>query len=162
MYPASTIAYAFVKKGMDEGNPISQMKLQKMVYFAHGIHLAIHQKPLIKDAVQVWKFGPVIPSLYQAFKLYGSNPITDFSLANNVASNALGVATLDTDALQTINMTWGALCNLNALQLSNWTHTAGSPWSNNYREGISDIVIPQAEMQEYFKQYLAQDDSAKN
>ncbi|WP_165852004.1 Panacea domain-containing protein [Mucilaginibacter terrenus] len=40
-YSASEIAAALVQKGIDSGAPVTQMKLQKMVYFAHGYNLAI-------------------------------------------------------------------------------------------------------------------------
>ena len=155
MYSASIIAYAFVKKGIDSGNPISQMKLQKMVYFSHGLHLALHHRPLIKDAIQAWKFGPVIPEIYREYKLYGSGPIIDFKWAKNPffpEDNPL--KELDYDAIETINSTWAALSDWDAVQLSNWTHLDGSPWQKYYKEGVSDIIIPQAEMEEYFKQYV--------
>ena len=76
-YPASLIAQLFVKKGIEEGNPITQMKLQKVVYFAHGLYLGSQRKPLIKESFQAWKFGPVVPDIYHTYKLYGSAPITD-------------------------------------------------------------------------------------
>ncbi len=156
MYPASIIAYAFVKRGIDERAPISQMKLQKMIYFAQGIHLAIHGRALIKDAIQAWKFGPVIPDVYHDYKLYGSSPINDFkwTISTKYFLSDGILSELDATALETINMTWDALKDWNAIQLSNWTHLEGSPWQKLYKDGVSDITIPQQLMQEYFKQYL--------
>ncbi|MGN6477898.1 MAG: Panacea domain-containing protein, partial [Flavipsychrobacter sp.] len=63
-YPASVIAYAFVIKGIEEGNPVTQMKLQKLVYFANGIYLAQGYGPLIKESFQSWEYGPVVPEIY--------------------------------------------------------------------------------------------------
>src|SRR5215469_2786509 len=79
-YPASLIAYAFVKRGIDDGNPVTQMKLQKLVYFAHGLHLASYNEPLISEKFQAWKYGPVVPAIYRDYKLYGSSPILDTDL----------------------------------------------------------------------------------
>lgn len=155
MYPASVIARAFVQRGIDEGNPVTQMKLQKLIYFAQGIHLAMHHTPLVKDVIQAWKFGPVIPEIYQEYKLYGSLPITDFKYARSFSffdENPNYI--LDEDAKYTINETWNALKNLNAIELSNWTHADGSPWSNHFKQGIADISIPTDEMETYFKRYL--------
>ena len=45
-------------------NDISPMKLQKLVYYAHAWHLAFLGQPLIREEVQAWKFGPVIPDVY--------------------------------------------------------------------------------------------------
>jgi uncharacterized phage-associated protein len=63
-YPASLIAQLFVNRAIKEGNPITQMKLQKMVYVAHGLYLASHNEPLIKENFQAWRFGPVVPDIY--------------------------------------------------------------------------------------------------
>src|SRR5215510_7158653 len=62
---------------LDLGQPLTPMKLQKLVYFAHGWSLALTGVPLIKDAVEAWRYGPVIPALYHEFKHNGARPITD-------------------------------------------------------------------------------------
>ena len=52
------------------------MKLIKLVYIAHGWHLALENgKSLISEAVMAWKYGHVINSLYQKLKRYGSQDI---------------------------------------------------------------------------------------
>src|SRR5437868_3452952 len=82
MYPAPLIAYAFAQKGIEEGKPVTQMKLQKMVYFANGYHMVKYNEPLIKESFEAWKFGPVVPTIYENFKLYGSHPIADTNISN--------------------------------------------------------------------------------
>jgi uncharacterized phage-associated protein len=153
-YPASLIAYAFVKKGIEEGNPITQMKLQKLVYFAHGIHLAKYGKPLINEVFQAWKFGPVVPVIYQDYKLYGSEPIADtdrlFGFINHKYEEP-ELSKLDGKAKDAINITWEALKDVNANQLSNWTHNDNSPWHKFFVPDVTDIPIPNTEIEEYFK-----------
>src|SRR5258708_4237314 len=77
--PWKTLAAAnfFLAKGLEDGVSIDPLKLQKLVYFAHGWHLAVTGKPLIDEYVEAWPYGPVIPSLYHRFKSYGADPITD-------------------------------------------------------------------------------------
>lgn len=152
-YPATLIAYAFVKRGIEEGAPVTQMKLQKMVYFAHGLHLAVYKTPLIRDQIQAWKYGPVIPLIYQAYKFYGSAPIsgTDLILLGNEENE---LASLDAKAKKTINYTWSALKDTDVIRLTNWTHKEGSPWKDNYVEGINEIPIPNATIQKYFETFL--------
>lgn len=154
-YRAKTIAYAFVKRGIDEGIPVTQMKLQKMVYVAHGIHLALYSEPLIKEHFQAWKYGPVVRDIYSSYKFYGSKPIyhTDWLFSQeSMIANELN--TLDTKATKTIDTTWDALKTLNAGQLSNWTHKDESPWAQVYVEGVNDIVIPNEVIGNYFKQWV--------
>ena len=74
-YRACAIANYFLERA--EREPITQMKVQKLVYFAHGWHLGITQKPLINEQVEAWPYGPVIPSLYQDLKRWGADPITE-------------------------------------------------------------------------------------
>lgn len=153
-YSASLVAYAFVKKGIEENRPLTQMKLQKMVYFAQGIHLALHKEPLVKDIFQAWKYGPVIPEIYHTYKYYGSSPImdTEWVLLSHIEEKTL--ESINQKAKETINYTWDLLKDTNATKLSNWTHEMGSPWQKNYVEGMSDVDIPNEAIQIYFEGFL--------
>lgn len=44
------------------------MQVIKMAHIAHGYSLAIHNEPLVDEAVEAWKYGPVVPSLYYRAK----------------------------------------------------------------------------------------------
>ena len=55
------------------------MKMQKLVYLAHGWHLAIHDRPLISENFEAWPYGPVEEDLYHIFKPYRDAPITDYA-----------------------------------------------------------------------------------
>ena len=64
--------------------PITNLKLQKLLYYAQGFHLAMFGKPLFKEAIERWTYGPVVPEVYHAYKTYGSGtieypPEVDFS-----------------------------------------------------------------------------------
>ena len=52
------------------------MKLQKLVYIAHGWHLGLFDGLLISERVEAWRWGPVIESLYHEFKEFAKQPIT--------------------------------------------------------------------------------------
>jgi len=65
----------------ETGEPITNLKLQKLVYYAQAWHLANYSKPLFKKDFEAWVHGPVIPELYQSYKEKGSSPIeTDLEL----------------------------------------------------------------------------------
>ncbi len=122
MYPALAIANEFVRMGMDEGRPIDPMKLQKLVYLAHGWHLAFRGQPLIQDAIEAWQYGPVIPSLYAQFRRYGARDIT---APGPEAANAPAI-TNDVRAL--LQQVWKKYGGLSAIELSMFTHEAGFAW----------------------------------
>lgn len=153
MYHASLIAYAFVDKGIREGNPVSQMKLQKLLYLAQGISLVTKDDCLIEEDFQAWKYGPVIPAIYQEYKLYGSSPIQDIYWLS-AYKELPNLEILDTEANSMINDVWSLAKNISSVQLSNWTHKDGSPWAKNYKEGVSDIIIPKPEIKEYFSTFV--------
>lgn len=152
-YPASLIAYAFVKKGIDEGKFVTQMKLQKLVYFAHGYHLAKYGVPLIKENFQAWKFGPVVPEIYNDFKLYGSKLITDtasFTPSDTYKQRSL----LNSESIDSINYTWEVLKDFSAMALSYWTHQPQTPWSKVYDPDQKSTPISNEEIKNYFEGLL--------
>jgi uncharacterized phage-associated protein len=152
-YPASLIAYAFVKKGIDEGKFVTQMKLQKLVYFAQGYHLAKYNEPLIKENFEAWKFGPVVPEIYQDFKLYGSKLITNTSSFRPSGTDASRVV-LDSEAFDSIKYTWDVLKDFSAMALSNWTHQPSTPWSKVYDPDAKSTPISNDDIKNYFERLL--------
>ena len=152
-YSASAIAYAFVKKGIEEGNYVTQMKLQKLVYFAHGYHRARYAEPVMKEEFEAWKFGPVVQSIYQDYKLYGSEHIIDTGLITNQVEKLESIQ-LDTSATDAIEYTWQITKRLSASELSRWSHLDGSPWAQVYNERQNSIPIKNTSIEAYFKKAL--------
>ena len=152
-YPASLIAYAFVKKGIDDGKFVTQMKLQKLVYFAQGYHLAKYGTPLLKETFEAWTWGPVVPEIYQDFKLYGSKLIVD-TAEFMPSSNDIITSRLDEKAIEAINYTWEVLQDYSAMSLSYWTHQTNSPWSKAYDPDQKSTPIPNDDIKKYFTTLL--------
>ncbi len=48
----------------EAGDVITQLKLQKLMYIAQGIHLALYDAPLFKEEIEAWQHGPVVRELY--------------------------------------------------------------------------------------------------
>lgn len=75
-YKALDIANYFLSKAQDDDQElISNLKLQKLVYYAQGIHLAIFKKPLFGEAIVAWNYGPVVEELYHRYKKYEAGGI---------------------------------------------------------------------------------------
>lgn len=77
-YSAKAIANYFLERAKDAGETLDHLQLQKLVYFAHAVYFKRNKEPLIADPVFAWKHGPVIQTLYDALKRYGSGPVTDY------------------------------------------------------------------------------------
>lgn len=55
--------------------PITNMKLQKLLYYEQGYHLAYFGKPLFEEDIEAWQYGPVVPVIYEKYKLCEDHPI---------------------------------------------------------------------------------------
>lgn len=154
-YPASVIAQAFVERGIQEGRFVTQMKLQKMVYFAHGYHLAKYGEPLITEKFEAWKFGPVVQDIYHTYKLYGSELITDLYFLEEPIKEGWTKG-LSASANDAIDYTWTVTKDLSANQLSRWSHLDGSPWAKVYNPKNSSTVISDDSIRTYFQNILAE------
>ncbi len=75
---AQDVANYFIFKAQEEGQELlSNLKLQKLVYYAQGIYLAEYGIPLFDDKIIAWQYGPVVPELYRKYKSYGSSGIKE-------------------------------------------------------------------------------------
>jgi uncharacterized phage-associated protein len=132
---------------MDTGIPLTPMKLQKLVYYAHGWNLALTGKPLINENIGAWPYGPVIGSLYKEFKAFGRQKID--SLAIDKEGNTFSINENDELTFQLLSKVWETYSKLTAVELSNATHASGSPWSECYQEGHSN-TIDNENIKQYF------------
>lgn len=69
-YIAQQIADYIIADAHDSGSFISNLKLQKLLYYVQGWHLAIFDEPLFAERFEAWVHGPVIPELYRKYKDY--------------------------------------------------------------------------------------------
>ncbi len=57
------------------GDCLTNLKLQKLLYYAQAWHLALYDTPLFDDELEAWVHGPVVPSVYREYKSFGWQPI---------------------------------------------------------------------------------------
>src|SRR5882672_11176186 len=55
---------------------VSNLKLNKVLFYVHAFYLVRHSQPLIKNHFEAWEHGPVVRVVYHEFKSFGSAPIT--------------------------------------------------------------------------------------
>jgi uncharacterized phage-associated protein len=143
-YPAKSIANFFLEVAKTSGETLSPMKLQKLVYYAHGWYAGYTKERLIDEEVEAWQYGPVIPSLYAEFKEFGSGAITRkaFEWKNFKRSE---VAVVQDETVRTfLTSVWNAYSKYTAIALSEFTHAVDGPWDQIRREkpGIQNADIP--------------------
>lgn len=72
---ASDVADYIIRWSQDRGEPITNLKLQKLVYYAQAWHLALKKRELFEGDFEAWVHGPVNYPLYQRFKGLRWKPI---------------------------------------------------------------------------------------
>jgi uncharacterized phage-associated protein len=77
MVTAQEVADYLIAFSHEHGDPVSNLKLQKLLYYAQAWHLAIHDAPLFSEPLEAWVHGPVVPSVYRRYKDWAWKPIED-------------------------------------------------------------------------------------
>lgn len=107
----------------EEGELISNLKLQKMLYYAQGYALAILGRPLFNDSIENWLHGPVVVSVYHTYKVYGNSPLP---------LSHIEPEKYQPDELFILNKVREEKGQFTAWKLRNMTHQE-TPWLNSHR-----------------------------
>ncbi|MHA3020435.1 Panacea domain-containing protein [Mycobacterium sp. BMJ-28] len=129
----------------DSGRPLTNFKVQKLLYYAHGEYLSRYGKPLFRAGFEAWEHGPVCPPVYRAFSDYGSGPIANVRvdlprLATKIAANELAV----------LEQAWTDYGDWSVAELWDDVHRPESPWERVYVPGTDHIEISDQEIENYF------------
>ena len=144
---------------------LSPLKLQKLIYFAHGWHLAIWNQPLIDEFVEAWDYGPVVPNVYHEFKQFGNQPITSLGKILQRGDDRKFrlfsprvPAEEDTEGSDLLRKIVQVYDKYTALQLSAETHRPGTPWAKIRAQypNRKSVDIPDEMIRDYFKQIARQ------
>lgn len=121
---------------------ISNLQVQKLLFFAQMISLGKHNQELMKEDFFAWHYGPVNAELFNDVKIYGPYPIGDIPSSGKIEPVGLQRSVLDI-----IFRNFGNLSPAQLVQLTHWEHGA---WAKYYTPGNKSIVIPkQAIKDEY-------------
>ena len=144
---APIIAKAIIAFCNNHGDLISNLKLQKLLYYAQGWHLALYNRPLFTDPMEAWVHGPVQPDVYKAFKAFGTGPIIHDPGALTVSKH---VANHIADVME-------AYGSIPAFELERHTHRE-KPWqlarNNAAPDEPSHGVISLSDLKAFFRERL--------
>ena len=103
-----------------EEDPMTALKLHKLLYYCQGWHLAWYGQPLFQDRIEAWKHGPVVPAIWSASRGHGKEPMLDPGPANVPASDRAS-----------IEQVWSHYRKFSASGLRDKTHEE-PPWKAHY------------------------------
>ncbi len=136
-YKALDIANKIISKtDLEHGDTISNLKLQKMMYYQQGFHLAYFGTPLFDEDIVAWQYGPVVPSVYKEYKSFESN---------SISTSKEGISLSD-DEEELFNNVYEEYNQFSAVALMKMTHEE-SPWKTTE----INSVISRDKMMSFFK-----------
>lgn len=152
VYKAMDVAKYVIYYCIEHDIPISNLKLQKLLYFIQAIYLVQLKVPCFNDEIQAWDFGPVVPNVYHKFKQYGAGNIPYVNAEIYDVGNKI-----DDKDKKRIAIILEGFAHYRAIDLVKATHEQ-DPWKNVYQKGQHNISISNQSIRNYFEKVL----SAKN
>lgn len=128
------------------GDLITNLKMQKLLYYAQAWYMVNNKgRRLFSDEIQAWKYGPVVPTVYNALKKHNRSPIRlnvdneDFTVISKKQKKFMEEFAVE-------------FFGVSASELVAMTHTE-APWKTAWAKGEGS-VIDTAEMYSFYKQML--------
>lgn len=158
---AVAVANYLLSLSSAEGIDLTPMKLQKLVYIAHGWHLALRGDPLVTDEyAEAWDYGPVFPSVYYEFRRFGRNPVdgpaADVVLFDDGSTEFITPTIEDAEPLtrEVVDRVWQVYKEFDGLQLSDMTHATGTPWYETRlrAKGFRNTAIPNDLIEDHYSE----------
>ena len=145
-YNAIDIAKKIVcKTDVEHGDTISNLKLQKLLYYMQGFHLAFFNAPFFNESIEAWTYGPVVPVAFNEFKKFKKRAINPENYRDELV--------LANEEQQMFDMVYGEYNRFSAVALMQMTHTEG-PWKNH---GIGDVITNE-ELRSFFLTQIDRDE----
>lgn len=133
----SNYVVSLIQDNPEEG--LTNLKLQKILYYMQGHHLAIFGEPLFANEIEPWQYGPVVSEVYHAYKTYGNSPIviptveTSFDFLTEVQKKF-------------VNKVFSYYNQFSAIKLMELAHSE-DPWVNSYQK---ESIISNDSIQTFF------------
>jgi uncharacterized phage-associated protein len=151
----SDIADFFIALSNSTQNLITNMQLQKLVYYAQAWHLAVEDAPMFDAEFQAWVHGPVIPALYARYKAFTWHPIERPDLTESDVERIKGL--LPAESRDVLGEVAEEYFGLSAYELERLVHQE-EPW-RRARAGLapdesSQAVIKNEWMRDFYRRFL--------
>jgi uncharacterized phage-associated protein len=152
MAPVQVIAQFLVRLAAEdlEGEPMTPLRLHKLLYYCQGWYLAWFGKPLFYESLEAWRQGPVVREVWNLPWGNGRNPI-------EVRNEDDTIDSMSIDQKRAVRQVWSYYKQFSALGLRDMTHEE-DPWKNHYHPDAEDRCseeIPRADLLAFFGSELS-------
>ena len=130
IYSGLDIAKYVINRCKNYGKPVSNLHLQKILYFLQGEYFNATNTWLIKDDFLAWQYGPVLQDVYDEYSWYYSSLIyEDYDIQLTCVNKEIIDSIIDEKRKKT------------AGQLVEESHKIGGAWQSCHN-GLKSTVIP--------------------
>lgn len=141
-HDARSVANALISRGVGESRPRDPLQVIKLTYLCHGWMLGLYHRPMSAQPVHAWEHGPVIPDVYHGIKRYGKSQVTQ--TIDCAPSNFDGI---EEDLIGQVFNIYG---RFSGIELSQMTHTRGTPWHQVWHSQGRNAIIPNEVIEDHF------------
>lgn len=146
-YPILHIANKIIANtDVEQGELISNLKLQKLLYYMQGFHIAVFDAKLFENDIEAWQYGPVVRDMYFHFKEFGKSSIT--------LTDDATIAEMTDDEEELFNEVLAEYSQFSAIKLMNMTHDE-LPWEKTFNETPQGVITYKL-MSDFFKTQLVE------
>jgi uncharacterized phage-associated protein len=147
---ASMVADALLAFCNEHGDLMSNLKLQKLLYYCQGWYLGLNRKPLFGEKLEAWIHGPVVPEVYRSFSKFKHKPIE-----SDLTFESDQLREITSEVRGHITEVWSAYGGFSAYDLERLSHQE-RPWLEA-RGGLapdvpSNNLISEVVMTEFFSE----------
>ncbi len=143
---------------------LDHLQLNKLCYLVNGFTLREREEPAFYNDVEAWKFGPVVPEVYTAYKDYGDNPITALdmcrtSLEDRAVAERWGEL-VDIIGRDVASIAYGVVKKYGKYggwDLVHMTHKKRTPWKKAYRAGRNNVISTDS-IRQFYRNLKPDDD----
>lgn len=143
VYDAREIANFFLSIAHREKLPLTHLSLQKILFFAHGWHLARFNEALIGQGFEAWQYGPVVRVVYDQLKSFKSKPVDKYLKKLDIGTGEWvdAVCCIDQSKSEFLSALYQYYSKFHASKLVDLTHEKDGPWERTWNKAV-DSVIP--------------------
>lgn len=129
---------------------ITHLKVQKLLYYAQGISLALYNDSLFDENIFAWQHGPVVKEVYS---FLCSNGRKDITFRDEWLEEVEEIEK-DDKLNNVLNLTYDNFGGYTAWQLREKSHIPGGPWEVTVKTNGMDRIISNDLIKKYFKENI--------
>lgn len=151
-YDVRAVANFVLECAEEAGRPLTNIDINKIVYFLHGWYLAKHSEPLVSAKIEAWTYGPVFRELFREFRCFGDSPISARAQKLNLDTGEKEecVCQFTSEERSFLKGLTVRYLNISTHRLVTMSHVEGGPWDMVWTEGRPGMQITDEMICSYF------------